>query len=50
MAAEAATEDAMNADETEVDACVTRTAEAPSALTLVQAPAAASRIDSIMAA
>ena len=40
----------MNADETEVEAQVTATAEARTALTLVQAAAAASRVDSVMAA
>ena len=39
----------MNADETEVEAYVTTTAEARTALTLVQATAA-SRIESVMAA
>ena len=44
---EAAADNAMNADATEVEAHVTTTSEALSALTLVQAPAA-SRIESVM--
>ena len=51
MAAEAAADNAMNADATEMEAHVTATAEACTALTLVQAAAAAAgRVHSIMAA
>ena len=48
MAAEAATEDAMNADGTEAEALVTATSEAHTVVTLVQAaPAPARRVDSL---
>ena len=50
-AAEAAADKAPNADATKVEACVTTTAEAHTALTLVQAAIASSCLaDSIMAA
>jgi hypothetical protein len=49
MVAEAAADNPMNADATEVEEQVIATAKARTALTLVQA-AAASRVDSVMVA
>ena len=50
MAAEAAADNAMNADATGTEAHLTATAEARTALTLMKAAAAASRVISVMAA
>ena len=50
MTAEAAADNAMNPDATEAEKQVTAAAEARTALTLVQAAAAPSRFNSVMAA